>query len=317
MVNHGVHDSDPSQQDDPLSAALARLFTARWRTGHCQPDKVLSGPGGGCALYVPLDGDLEVRWQVDRAASSAGHSVDHSVRGMESIDRGRMVLITTRDPHDVHVNRSNAGFLYGQLDSPYASDLFLETLVGPQKILDIHNSPQLSKCATLIAMIGEELQRQSPGWHAMVNRLVLSLVIQSLRSVAIQAANRGPLEGDSRTHWMLAALDPVLGPVMRKIHMEPEREWTVPLLARECRMSRSAFSLRFRQLVGKPPLHYLTEYRMQRACDLLLNTQLNLVEISRRVGYDSATSFGNAFKRTVGHSPIAYRRTSSRLQAAS
>jgi AraC-like DNA-binding protein len=78
------------------------------------------------------------------------------------------------------------------------------------------------------------------------------------------------------------------------------------------RSAKSAFSERFREVVGKPPLQYLTEYRIRKACQLLRDTRLGVKEISSQVGYDSASSFSNAFKRWMGKSPGAFRRNGER-----
>jgi AraC-like DNA-binding protein len=53
------------------------------------------------------------------------------------------------------------------------------------------------------------------------------------------------------------------------MHQRPEEPWTVARLADEVGLSRSAFAARFAELVGEPPLGYLTRLRMQRASVLL------------------------------------------------
>jgi AraC-like DNA-binding protein len=72
-------------------------------------------------------------------------------------------------------------------------------------------------------------------------------------------------------------------------------------------MSRSAFALRFKEVLGQTPLEYVTEWRMQKAMPLLQNGEKKLVEIARSVGYESDAAFSKAFKRVVGVSPRDYR----------
>jgi AraC-like DNA-binding protein len=91
-------------------------------------------------------------------------------------------------------------------------------------------------------------------------------------------------------------------------------QWTVASLADEVAISRSAFSARFTTMVGKPPLEYLTEWRMYRACVLLATSQVGLKEIAAQVGYDSAAGFSKAFTRWARTSPRAYRNS---MRAAS
>jgi AraC-like DNA-binding protein len=101
--------------------------------------------------------------------------------------------------------------------------------------------------------------------------------------------------------------DPQVGAALGLIHREPEREWTVAGLAAEVGMSRSPFAAKFAELVGEPPLAYLTAWRMQVAAGLLRDG-LPVAEVAARVGYESEAAFSRAFKRWRGESPSAYRR---------
>ena len=105
--------------------------------------------------------------------------------------------------------------------------------------------------------------------------------------------------------------DPFIRPALVLIHSEPDKPWTVANLARHVQMSRSAFSDRFRDVVGVPPLQYLTQFRMRRACELLCNSKLGVKQIAAMVGYESPSSFTSAFKRITGASPASYRTANS------
>jgi AraC-like DNA-binding protein len=95
--------------------------------------------------------------------------------------------------------------------------------------------------------------------------------------------------------------------VLGLIHRHPEHSWTVGTLAGEANLSRSAFAARFKTLVGVTPQGYLQRYRFSKAVQLLRTTDAKLHEIAHRVGYDSESSFGKAFKRLMGKAPGAYR----------
>ncbi len=72
-------------------------------------------------------------------------------------------------------------------------------------------------------------------------------------------------------------------------------------------LSRPAFSARFTQLVGEPPIKYLTRWRMHRATRLLKNN-IEVETIAALLGYESAVAFRKAFKREVGIPPARYRK---------
>jgi AraC-like DNA-binding protein len=111
---------------------------------------------------------------------------------------------------------------------------------------------------------------------------------------------------------LLAALhDPVVAPTLARLHGEPHRHWTVAELARQAAVSRSLLDERFRQLLGRPPIRYLTEWRIHLAQELLATTDLTVATIARRVGYDSEEAFSRAFKRARDLSPSHWRAARS------
>ncbi len=79
-------------------------------------------------------------------------------------------------------------------------------------------------------------------------------------------------------------------------------------LAAKVGMSRSAFSSQFRELVGEPPMSYLTRWRLNRVAFLLRTSDEKIVAIAHKVGYDSEASLSKAFKRCFGLSPGVYRQ---------
>ena len=110
-------------------------------------------------------------------------------------------------------------------------------------------------------------------------------------------------------HGLLAALrDPVLAPALAAPHRDPAAKWTVTELAGEAAVSRSLLDERFRKVLGRSPIRYLTDWRMHLADELLRSTDIGVFAIARRVGYDSEEAFSRAFKRAEGEPPSARRR---------
>jgi AraC-like DNA-binding protein len=107
--------------------------------------------------------------------------------------------------------------------------------------------------------------------------------------------------------WIAALNDPVLAPALACLHNSPERRWTVAELASAALVSRSMLDARFRQVLGRSPIRYLTEWRMHLADELLATTNIAVVSVARRVGYDSEEAFSRAFKRERGLSPSHWR----------
>lgn len=119
----------------------------------------------------------------------------------------------------------------------------------------------------------------------------------------------------SERGWIAAMRDPVVGPALAELHRAPTADWTVAELAARVAVSRSLLDQRFREMLGRPPIRYLTDWRMHLAANHLATTELTVFEIARRVGYDSEEAFSRAFKRTTG-SPPSHWRTQHSTAAA-
>lgn len=115
------------------------------------------------------------------------------------------------------------------------------------------------------------------------------------------------LQGPEAPNWFRGVHDPVAGPALAAIHRDPRKRWTVAALAAEAGVSRAHFAKRFTEVMGEPPLAYLTEWRMCLAEDLLEDPEAPVAEVARAVGYADPFAFSTAFKRSRGSSPRAFR----------
>jgi AraC-like DNA-binding protein len=111
-----------------------------------------------------------------------------------------------------------------------------------------------------------------------------------------------------RRGWLAGLRDPQVGRALAALHSRPTEAWTAETLALEIGMSRSVFAERFTSLVGLPPMHYLTLWRMQLAAQQLREGQGSVAQIAFEVGYESEAAFSRAFKRQFGTSPGLWRR---------
>jgi len=93
------------------------------------------------------------------------------------------------------------------------------------------------------------------------------------------------------------------------MHADPAGPWTVESLARTAGLSRATFAARFTDRVGEPAMRYLLSLRIQRAKTLLRSREATVAVVAGQVGYGSDVAFAAAFKREVGTSPGAYRRS--------
>ncbi|MDB5967971.1 MAG: AraC family transcriptional regulator [Hydrocarboniphaga sp.] len=114
--------------------------------------------------------------------------------------------------------------------------------------------------------------------------------------------------------WLRGLADPKICKVLQAIHSAPQKAWTLESLADKSGMSRSALAGRFLELIGEPPIQYLTRWRMHLAAIRLAGGERRTALIAEQLGYQSDIAFSKAFKRVRGISPGAYRRSLMRAQ---
>ena len=84
---------------------------------------------------------------------------------------------------------------------------------------------------------------------------------------------------------------------------------TLEALAQSASVSKSECLRCFKTTMQDTPYRYLIEYRLQRATDLLTDTDLPIGQIAQAVGFQSQSHFGKLFKERTGYTPKQYRET--------
>jgi AraC-like DNA-binding protein len=139
-----------------------------------------------------------------------------------------------------------------------------------------------------------------PGSETMLTRMAELMFVEVVRRHVASLSSR-------ETGWLAGLTDAVVGPALRVLHERPEHTWTLPELARTIGTSRTVLVERFSELVGIPPMQYLTQWRLQLAADQLARGSAKVATIGARVGYESEAAFSRAFKRATGQSPSTWR----------
>lgn len=155
--------------------------------------------------------------------------------------------------------------------------------------------------AGLVGLLVAECQDRGPGFETSETQLLNALFVRVARSIAMDA--------DCQTScWLRLLAVPGLVAAVEGMHRSPAAPWTVETLARVAGMSRATFARRFNDVVGEPPLSYLTAWRMIVAAKLLRERDASVAQVAKDVGYDSAFAFSRAFKRHSGSAPSISRR---------
>jgi AraC-like DNA-binding protein len=104
--------------------------------------------------------------------------------------------------------------------------------------------------------------------------------------------------------------------VLRQIHADYARPWSVEEMALRAGMSVAAFHHYFKLVTASSPLQYLKRIRLDRAKRLMAHDGYNAGTAARAVGYESASQFSREFKRLFGATPVEEaEQTRARLVA--
>ncbi|HEY8543783.1 MAG TPA: AraC family transcriptional regulator [Acidimicrobiales bacterium] len=287
-------------------------------------------PGPGLAVHVMVDGEAHLRTAVDGDVGPGGP--DRPDGAGTPVRAGDVVLVRGPVEHALaHPVDAAAtplaevmaagplpgtarGYVVGPTDRPvdavffcgaylFDGDLCDGVLTALPDTIVLRPAPGGALRATT-DLLAREILSDAPGQQALLDRLLDVMLVLVLRH-HFEAA------GDAAPPWFRASADPGVGAALQAIHADPAAPWTVASLARVASLSRGAFARRFRELLGVPPLGYLTSWRMALARERLRDGHEGLAAVAAAVGYRSEFAFAAAFKRHHGVAPGRWRATAA------
>jgi AraC-like DNA-binding protein len=191
--------------------------------------------------------------------------------------------------------RGSTLMLVGAYESP--GDLSDRLLRALPPLLSLPNDAWESP---LVGLLCDEMGKDLPGQAAVLDRLLDMLLIAVLRTWLARPDAAAPA-------WYRSQGDPLVARALRLMHGDPARPWTLATLAKQVGASRAALARRFNDVVGQPPMAFLTEWRLALAADLLSEPDATVGTVAEQVGYGTPYAFSTAFKRVRGISPREHR----------
>jgi AraC-like DNA-binding protein len=181
------------------------------------------------------------------------------------------------------------------LDGKYA-DILLSVL---PPIVHIRKESDKAALRWSLERMMQELRDPQPGSFLVVQHLAHMMLVQALRL---------HLGTEGGVGWLFALADKQMAAAITAMHDDPAHRWTLAALAERAGMSRTVFTLKFKERVGTSPMEYLTRWRMLLAGDRLANSTDPVSVIAPSLGYESESAFSTAFRRVMGCSPRQYSR---------
>lgn len=284
---------------DPLR--LEGAFVSAWRIGG---DWSFAGPRESCALFhyveegpmaidighpnaIPLNqGDLAI----------FPHGGAHRI--------GNSTSAVSVPLEQILPSRSKGRFVRVEMPGADGSALFL--CAGLH--CDDHSSTPLYKLLPEIIVVRKHQIEHEPLLQSTIQGLLREVerfqegssfaLLRGLELIYVLGLRVALDVGTATTSVGRALRDPRIANALLYMHTEYKERSTIARIASSAGMSRSAFSLAFRQATGCAPARYLSKVRVSNAQTLLRTTRLSREEIAHRVGYESTVGLYLALRST-------------------
>lgn len=200
-------------------------------------------------------------------------------------------------------------YIFIDTDNLFWDNTMLRPLLSRLSMTDIPHfqyilhSEEYPKLASLLQYVLEELKKQPPYYELSVRTLLFSFLLEMLRiqdAPDTALSEIKPITSSDSTLMIAPALD-----YIEKNYMN---QFTVEHLADLCHLSETHFRRVFLQTMGTPPLEFINNTRINKACVLLKTTQESILYISEQVGFHTISSFNRCFSKAMGAAPREWRK---------
>ena len=147
---------------------------------------------------------------------------------------------------------------------------------------------------SIISTLLNEIEKKPPGHEIAVRSQFNILLITIFRKMAFE------LDG---------TFNSMSEKLLNYIKKHCSEKLTLEGIARQCSYNPSYFSRMFKEYTGYTFIGYLKKIRMQKAVDMVLNSDMNITDIVYATGYSDATKFFKHFKEYTGLTPLKLRKS--------
>jgi AraC family transcriptional regulator len=188
-----------------------------------------------------------------------------------------------------------------RMTSSFIQKVATETLAMNPNQLEVipefrTRNPQLEAIALLLL---SELKQDNLGGRLYIESLSNLLAVQLLRQYSVSKPNLSVYKSGLPQRQVVQVLD--------YIHDHLEQEIKLADLAELLGMSQFHFSHLFKQTIGIAPYQYLLQQRIERAKQLLKQTDQSVIAIAITCGFNSHSHLSKQFRQITGLTPTAYR----------
>ncbi|MFC0308695.1 AraC family transcriptional regulator [Gallibacterium trehalosifermentans] len=193
---------------------------------------------------------------------------------------------------------SSLQMLCGRYQATNHAAAALLRLLPEPLIVSLKDIPQLQALSSLIHQ------------EALIPHLGSATAIKMMCELLLLFALRHCTELPQQQNLIGLFSDPVLSKVMATVLQDLSVSYTTEQLAQMAYLSRATFARKIHQATGMGIQTLIRIFKLSMAAKLLSKTQLNIVQVMEKIGYQSETAFNEAFKAQFGMTPAHYRKVS-------
>jgi len=194
----------------------------------------------------------------------------------------------------------------------FQSSLFTPALAGDEEVLGVVDKmgrfhgkvPISSSGGAIVRQILDDLlgefQQKGSAYHAALKMTTMRLLVAIARDEEFRSQGLRICTSPSK--------DDLIGEVIHYLQAFYMNQITVNSVLDFCPLSRSHFHAVFREQTGKTLVQYLTEIRIEKAKELLRNTEMPIAEIASQTGFRASSYLGQIFRSATSMSPGQYRK---------
>lgn len=262
-------------------------------TGSATPQNRLSEPAVGSSAPEGVDS-----WILTLTREGGG-VINPDCPCPFEVNPGDLLLFPPVIVHD-YISQPGKDWIHDWIVFPETEHLHNLLFYGPKEQGEVGLIRLSSELYGEIALLMKKAQKLMTfvGPYKLLRRLILNVVGEIL--LLSLPEREKSLPGD-------AGSDRRIQESLDFLHEHFAEKITVPELAERVYLSTSRYSHLFRQMKGVSPGQYLQQFRIGKARELLISSNLSVGEIAARCGFDDLFYFSNLFRRLTGISPRGYR----------
>ena len=222
-------------------------------------------------------------------------SVTYTTKSMKyTLKSGELVLFSPKKEH-IYIDESS-DFLKASITFEIDSECILYKKLSELDECRLNFGKKIADC---IDCILKEVETDSPFSKQIIQGRVLEMIYEIVKIANIQLPKVSLDQKDTDPRFLVAK-----DYIVNNIAKLPSCDEVAAVVE----LSTKHLNRIFVKHTGSSLFSYITEVRLKRAEDLLVNTRLSIKEISEMLGFESEYSFNSFFKKHIGMPPGFYRK---------